>query len=150
MLASVAVADGPTRPWIDRAFALVALAAVLALVVMLARVTPDPRGYATHEALGLTACGWPQIYGKPCPTCGVTTAACWLVHGSPFRALSTQPFGALAMATLLWIAGFALWSLARGRSFLLPFLLLPLMRGFGGTILVFLLAWLWKYETFVP
>lgn len=150
MFQTVAVHDGPTRPAVDRACALLTLIGVASLVVLLARVAPDQRGYATHEALGMAPCGWPRLYGKPCPTCGVTTAACWLVHGNPLQALVTQPFGALGMATALWLGGFALWCLARGRSFLQPLVLLPVARVLLGIVLVFLLGWLWKYETFVP
>jgi len=145
---SVPVEAGPVRPLVDRALALLTSALVAGLVVVLARATPDPRGYGTHELLGMQPCAWPAVHGIPCPTCGVTTAACWLVHLSPGKALVTQPFGALTMALVIVIGVHALWSLVRRRSFLEPFVWLPYGRILLGGLAVLLLSWLWTYETF--
>ena len=150
MLETAPLSEGPAPPWVDRLLAISALVGAVLLTVLLARVAPDPRGYDTHTALGMTACGWPKIYGKPCPTCGVTTAACWLVHLSPWKAFVTQPFGALAMAVVLAVGMYGAFSLAAGRSFLYPIVRMPVGRVVSGTVVVFLLGWLWKSETFVP
>ena len=40
-----------------------------------------------------TVCIIRNLTGVPCPTCGVTTAACHLLHLQPWQALKTQPFG---------------------------------------------------------
>jgi hypothetical protein len=142
--AHVPVDEGPAPAWVDRAVALLVAAAGIAAVVALARITPDPRGYGTHEQLGLAECGWPQRYGMPCPTCGVTTAACWLVHLSPWRALATQPFGAaLALAGLAAVTA-ALLDLARGRSFLVRAYTFRLGRWLLGGLALLLGAWWYK------
>ncbi len=60
-----------------------------------AHVRPDPRGHSTHEQLGFAPCGFYVMTGRPCPTCGATTAFAWMVHGHPWMALKTQPFGAV-------------------------------------------------------
>jgi len=94
----------------------VAVVAVVAVFVALAMVDPDPRGHGTHEQLGLEPCGWPVLYGVPCPTCGVTTAGSLLLHLRVLTAFETQPFGAV-----LTLAGFAfvlaaLWHMAKRES----------------------------------
>lgn len=35
---------------------------------------PDPRGYGTHETLGLPPCGLKFVTDIPCPSCGMTTS----------------------------------------------------------------------------
>ena len=55
----------------------------------------DPRGFGTHEQLGLPPCQVREWLGVSCPTCGVTTAALLLLHGQPTESWHTQPFGFL-------------------------------------------------------
>ena len=144
LLQPIPVTEGPRPAWLDRAAAIVVAAVGIAVVVLLARVDPDPRGHGTHELLGLPPCGWPERYGMPCPTCGVTTAACHLVHFSPWRAVVTQPFGAALAALGLLVLATALADLARGRSFLARAYTLPLSRWLLGGTALLLLSWWYK------
>lgn len=140
--------EGPIAPAIDRAVAVTVAAAVIAAVVALAGVRPDPRGFDTHVQLGMARCGWPLHYGMPCPTCGCTTAACLIVHGRWIDAVVTQPFGAILAVVGIWLGGHALWCLLRGRSFLDLLVRLPIWRiAFGGVVLL-LAAWGYKCLTF--
>ncbi len=67
---------------------------LLAVYVVLGLATePDPRGYGTHEQLGLGVCLFRDWLGGPCPTCGVTTSGSHLAHGDVAAAWSTQPLG---------------------------------------------------------
>lgn len=117
------------------------------MVVLLLGVDPDARGFGTHEQLGMASCSWPELHGIPCPTCGCTTAAAHLVHLSPWRALTEQPFGAAFALGGLWLAVIALHSLIRGRSFVERISLWPYARIFvGGAVLLFL-AWGYKCLT---
>lgn len=146
---TIPIHDGPVRPWIDRLVAAATLSAAVGAVWFLGRVTPDARGHGTHEQLGMTPCGW-AIQGYPCPTCGVTTAACHVVHGQLLRAVWANPFGAaLAMAGLA-AAVVALICLVRRRSFLDLIARLPYGTVVLGGILLLLASWLFKYLTFVP
>jgi hypothetical protein len=117
-------------------------------VLFLLQVTPDPRGHGTHEQMGLPACGWVVQYNKPCPTCGVTTAASHLVHRQPWQALKTQPFGTALAAFGLWLAAVAAFSLVRGRSFLDYLLCLPQVRIFVWGVVLLLASWIYIYLTF--
>ncbi len=93
------------------------LAAVLAAGLALGlALTPDPAGHGTHTALGLPPCGMLVVTGRPCPTCGVTTAFALAVRGRFQEALITQPMG---LVTFLGMAGALLVlvaALATGRS----------------------------------
>src|SRR5690606_33691507 len=37
-------------------------------------LTPAAAGHGTHGQLGLPPCGWVLAMGRPCPSCGMTTA----------------------------------------------------------------------------
>ena len=106
---TVPLAEGPVRPFVDRAIALLFAGAGTVCYGALVRIAPDARGHGTHEQLGMEACGWPLQYGIPCPTCGCTTAACLVVHGRILSAVQTQPFGAAFAAVGLLVA--AIWFL---------------------------------------
>ena len=106
----------PASPLERCLLVLLALLGV-ALVVTLVLVTdPDPRGFGTHEQLGMQPCSWPLVYGMPCPTCGVTTAASLVVHLRPVEALALQPFGAVLMIAVLVFVVAALRFSWRGQS----------------------------------
>jgi hypothetical protein len=113
-------------------------------------LNPDPRGHSTHEQLGFAPCGMYVMTGWPCPTCGATTAFSWMIHGHPFMAIQTQPFGAfaaLATAALLVTsivgivtAGVPAIRLSRGLAVALAL----------GLMALFLGSWLYKIVVTVP
>jgi hypothetical protein len=92
---------------------LVVLAVMLAAVyVVAARLEPDPRGYGTHTQLGLPPCHFAWVTGRPCPSCGMTTAFAWFVRGGLVRAWWANPAGLLLAASgvafLPWLIAAAL------------------------------------------
>jgi len=92
--------------WAARAGAGLVAMISLAVLILAAALKPDPAGHGTHRRLGLPPCGWVVALGKPCPTCGMTTAFAHAAQGRPGHALWAQPAGALM--ALLTAAGF--WS----------------------------------------
>jgi hypothetical protein len=142
--------EGPLAAWVDRCAAAVVVGCAVLGTVLLARIAPDPKGYDTHTQLGLAPCGWPRIYGIPCPTCGCTTAACHLVHGNVVDAFATQPFGAAVAAVGLALGVHALWCLLRRRSFVDLLVRVPFGRWLAGAALLFLLSWCYTWATFRP
>jgi hypothetical protein len=141
----VPVREGPAPVWFDRAVAGAFVLAAAVVVVLLARVDPDARGYGTHEQLGMAPCGWPIHYRVPCPTCGVTTAACYLVHLQPWPAVRTQPFGAWLALVGLWIAAIAAFDLLRGRAFLARVYELRLAPWLLGFTALFFASWAYRH-----
>ena len=110
---------------------------------------PDPRGFGTHEQLGLPPCGLRTFFGRPCPACGITTSIVQTLHGHPWLALQTQPFGPLfvSLVLLLWVA--ALRSLASGEDLRPTLYLWPRWR-LWTLLTLFLLAWSWKLSRANP
>lgn len=147
-MSRIPIEDAPVHPWIDRAVGIVVVLTAAGLVLLLARATPDPSGFNTHVQLGMQPCGWPAAHGIPCPTCGVTTSACLLVHGRILDALLNQPFGAVATAAGLGLAAWCAFCLARGRSIFAELAMWPLWRGGFIAILLLLASWLYKYLVF--
>ena len=134
----------------DRVIAVFVVLTAAAFVFVLARIQPSPNGVGTHVQLGMTPCGWVQSYGIPCPTCGVTTAATHLVHLSPIEAVGTQPFGAGLAGFGLWMAGVAIYCLARRRSYFDYLLRLPQGRLVLLGLVLLLASWWYVYATFEP
>jgi len=147
---TIPLADGPVAPAVDRVIAAAVLAAAGAAVWLLASIEPSPAGYDTHVQFGWPRCGWPLTMGLPCPTCGCTTAACLLVHGQPWQALRTQPFGALLALSGLLLGVHAALCLWRRRSFVDLVVRLPRARILLLALAVLLASWAYKCMIFVP
>jgi hypothetical protein len=67
--------------WPTRGLLLVAAAGLAGLLGLAKTLVPDPRGFGTHVQLGLRPCAFATMTGRPCPTCGMTTAFAWFVRG---------------------------------------------------------------------
>ena len=65
------------------------------LFAVAASVTPDPRGFGTHQRLGLPPCSFITLFGIPCPSCGGTTAFAHFVRGQWLQSLKVNPGAAL-------------------------------------------------------
>lgn len=92
----------PSRVW-----AGVAALSCLAVLAAAAWISPSPAGYGSHTQLGLAPCQWAALTGKPCPTCGMTTAFSHAAHADLLSAVQAQPFGALlalVTATVFWLS----------------------------------------------
>jgi hypothetical protein len=79
---------------------------LLAILTLAATLHADPAGHGTHQQIGLPPCGFVIATGKPCPTCGMTTAFTHSAHGRYGKAFLTQPGGmvaSLGVAALLWV-----------------------------------------------
>lgn len=76
---------------------------------------PDPLGHGTHQQLGLPPCSFMVLYGRRCPSCGMTTSWAHLARGQVVAAAKANVggtfLGLLALAALPWM----LVSTWRGR-----------------------------------
>ncbi len=104
----------PAIPLSHRLAALFVAASCLAVLCIAAWLTPSPSGFGTHEQLrlrsgaGLQSCTWLAVTGKPCMTCGMTTAFAHAANGDLISSFRSQPMGTvLAVATSMafWISG---------------------------------------------
>lgn len=131
-------ANGVVRPTHARLAALVIFACGATTLAVAAWLRPDPRGMGTHQQLGAGPCGMLVVTGYPCPTCGMTTAFSYLMHGAPLRSFLAQPAGfvlaLLTAAATIYAAVVVIrgsfpgaWRLQRVSPFWLYFSLLMLL-----------------------
>ena len=120
------------------------LGAPLALLALGLYLTPDPRGWGTHEQLGFRPCMPMRLWSFPCPGCGVTTSVALAAHGQPLAALRVQPFGLVALAVAAAAGVWAVVGHARGRDLHAELARVAWKR--WGRILatLALLAWMYK------
>lgn len=119
----------------------------LAVLAVAAWLVPAAAGHGTHTSIGLPPCSWAVWFGKPCLTCGMTTAFAHAGEGRWDAALVVQPAGAalaLATATAFWFAAHAALTGSRIGPMIAP-LLRPRAVTLGvGALLA---AWVYKILT---
>lgn len=98
-------------------FLLLASGTVLAIA---ARLSPDPRGFGTHESLGLPPCGFLATNGYPCMTCGMTTAFANMIRLDVAAAWRANPMGIALFLLTVAAALFAARCLKDGTDPLRP------------------------------
>ena len=125
-------------------------ACCLALLLVAWRLDPSSRGVGTHTQLGMPPCMWMTRFGRPCATCGMTTAFSYAAHGRFLRGLRAQPLGLLLC--LLTAAAFwpALHAAATGSRWdrLVVALLRPKLVWIG--LVLVLGAWGYKLWAMWP
>ena len=65
----------------SRFLAAVVGGGLLVVLAVASQLRPDPRGWGTHEQLGLPPCTFLTVAGVRCPACGMTTAWSNFMHG---------------------------------------------------------------------
>jgi hypothetical protein len=128
---------------IVQAVAAAGLAGALAVGRLL---VPSPTGADTHTQLGLPPCAMLRATGRPCPTCGVTTAFVLAVHGHPVRAAATQPFGLVCFVLVVGSLALTAGALLTGRSLLGLLLRLRPDRIVVILLIILLLSWAYKWH----
>ncbi|NOY29603.1 MAG: DUF2752 domain-containing protein [Planctomycetes bacterium] len=97
-------------------FALAGFALVgLVLLITARSLEPDPRGYGTHEQLGLSPCYFQMTTGHLCPTCGATTAWVHALRGNLARAAAANLGGVLSCVATIVGVPWLLLTAALGR-----------------------------------
>ena len=133
---SQSVIDVPWR------IALVVLSLAGWLLLATARtLDPDPRGFGTHEQLGLTPCLFQETTGLACPACGSTTAWAYVARGQLSSAATANLGGTLLALTVVVLGPWAVLVALKGR-WLLVEPTLPMALIFGGLWLaIMILDW---------
>lgn len=142
--------SGTSIPTFERAISALFAVAILVVLVVASTLEASPDGHGTHTQLGLDECGFVAAFGKPCATCGMTTAFAHAADFSLLRSVMAQPAGAVfaisssvAFWILVYVAGTGssagrMIAYALGRKLL-----------WTGLILLGL-AWLYKVVAWSP
>jgi hypothetical protein len=130
-----------------RAGAAFLAAGCIAVLVAAASIKPSTSGMGTHTQLGLPQCGWVLMFGRPCMTCGMTTAFAHMVRLEVWSSIRAQPLGAL-LAMLTPVVMFAsLHAALFGTR--IDALVAPLFRPKSLWIAAALLVGAWVYKLIV-
>lgn len=86
-----------------------------------ASLQPDPSGFGTHQQLGLPPCTFRFLFGKMCPSCGMTTSFSNFVRGQFVAAARANSAGLLLAIVCTvqipwcWVSVYRgrLWSVSR-------------------------------------
>jgi hypothetical protein len=126
-----------------RRLALAGIGIGLVALLLTARgLKPDPRGFGTHEQLGLTPCGFYSWTGWPCPTCGATTAWAYVLRADFAGAMNANLAGTMlclvAMVGVPWL----LMSASLGRWWAVKPTPYGLLGVGSGLMVIAMLDWL--------
>jgi len=107
---------GAARRWPIRVRGLAVAVGAGTVLAIGAFLAPAPRLNGTHEQLGLPPCSFLQRTGWPCPSCGMTTSVCAMMHGRFVQAFKAHPSGVLLVAALAVLALAGAFEAASGRE----------------------------------
>jgi hypothetical protein len=92
-----------TPPRVRRALWSAIAFSALSVLAIARWLTPDPRGFGTHQQLGLPPCAFHAWTGLPCPTCGLTTSFAYMARLQITSSFAAHPLG-VPLFTLTVIA----------------------------------------------
>jgi hypothetical protein len=69
--------------------------------VLAASMSPDPRGFGTHQSLGFPPCTFQVLFDIPCPSCGMTTSFAHFTRGQIAASARANIAGLLLAITCL-------------------------------------------------
>ena len=111
---AAASVDSSTRDaWPARAFWTLAGAGAWLVLLIAAWLEPDPRGFGSHQQLGLPPCMFEAFAHFPCPGCGLTTSFANMAHGHVIRAFQAHLMGPALCALTQATALCAPWTIRR-------------------------------------
>ena len=105
--------DEPAGSWLTRVFWVVAGLGSWAVLGIAAWLRPDPRGFGSHQQLGLPPCTFEALTRVPCPGCGLTTSFANMAHGHVITAFAANLMGPLLFGLTLAVAVAAPWATRR-------------------------------------
>jgi hypothetical protein len=108
---------------------------------------PDPRGFGTHQRLGLPPCTMMMLFNRPCPGCGMTTCFAHFVRGQFRDAARANPAGLLMAVTCVGLIPWCWASAATGRYLGIDDPWPPLAILLAGWGLVGILVWVVRWWT---
>lgn len=80
------------------------------------RLEPDPRGFGTHQRLGLPPCTFQVLFHISCPSCGMTTSFSHFSRGEFASAWRANPAGLMLAVLCAMLIPWSWWSAWQSRT----------------------------------
>lgn len=107
----------PANSILRRGLMGLALLGVLSLLATARCLEPTEQGYGTHQQLGLPECVSRELWGVPCPACGMTTSWALVARGQWTLAANSNAGGFLLALIALAVVPTSCYWLAVGKTF---------------------------------
>src|SRR5262245_50047952 len=72
-------------------------------------LTPNPKGFGTHEKLHLPPCLFRALTHLPCPSCGLTTSFAYFAKGAFLKSFQANLMGPFLFLGVLGLGCYALF-----------------------------------------
>jgi Protein of unknown function (DUF2752) len=108
-------------------------------------LSPDGRGFGTHEQLGLPPCQFRVLSGWNCPHCGMTTSFAHFVRGQWISSFQANAAGLLLAMTCVVVGAWCLVIGFSGRWFGPDDPRAWLIRGVMIYLVITLVLWLFQF-----
>lgn len=128
----------------DQVAYLILLGMASTILIIAHRLIPSPRGFGTHEQLGLPPCIFLQLTGIPCPSCGLTTSFAHAAHLHWLASFTTQPFGFVAFWLTLLSIPCACYLIYRRVAWERVLYAPATNRAMYALLVFYLLSWVYK------
>ncbi len=107
-------------------------------------LTPDPRGFGTHQQLGMPPCTFSTLTGVNCPHCGLTTSFSWFVRGQFRKSMKANPAGLMLAGASVVILVWSIVVSIRGAFVITHEPGRDMLIGFGIWVLSSVVIWLFR------
>jgi hypothetical protein len=115
---------------------------LIAGFLLAASLQPDPRGFGTHQRLGLPPCSFQILFALKCPSCGSTTSFAHFVRGEWIASIESNP-GAFVLAVIsACMVPWSAYSVWIGRTWRLDNPSLAFVWLLSGVVTISLVQWI--------
>ena len=121
-----------------------ALFIAIGFVVLGLFISPDERGFGTHERLGMPPCRMLQWSGVPCPGGGAPPPASPAANGGSLDPTATRPFGFVCAPFFSAFCAWAFWNAAHRRDLGLVARTMRMRPWVRPLIVIATLSWIYK------
>jgi hypothetical protein len=108
-------------------------------------LTPDPRGFGTHQQLGMPPCTFRTLTKVNCPHCGLTTSFSWFVRGQFENSMKANPAGLILAGASILILIWCIVVSIRGTFVITHEPGRDLLVSFGIWVLLSVVIWLFRF-----
>jgi|688.fasta_scaffold00784_26 hypothetical protein len=114
------------------------------LLIVASQLSPDRRGFGTHQQLGFPECSFILLWDIPCPMCGMTTSWSHLMHGQIMQSFEANQGGALLGLTSMLAIPVCLWRAWLGTATRKNWLSSATLLWLCIVISVIAMQWFWR------